>query len=102
GASAWARASEAQVAARKAEQARLAAVTASGEVGRAMVAVRVAENLRRRAEAQLARAEAVLAAPVTPEAKEQAESAKAQAVASIAELEPQAAAAKAELQSKVD
>ena len=99
---AFARATEAQVAARKAEQARLAAVTASREVGRAMVAVRVAENLRRRAEAQLARAEAVLAAPVTPEAKEQAESARAQAVASIAELEGQAAAAKAELQSKVD
>src|SRR6187431_946249 len=41
-----ARAAEANEAARKADQTRLAAVTASREVARAMVPVRVAENLR--------------------------------------------------------
>jgi lipoprotein-anchoring transpeptidase ErfK/SrfK len=97
-----ARASEAQAADMKADQARLAVLMASREVARATVAVRVAENLRRMAESQLARAEAVLASSISAEAKEQAESAKAQAVARIAELQAQAAAAKAELQPKLD
>src|SRR5262245_38610582 len=97
-----ARASEAQVAARKADEARLAVLMASRDVARATVAVRVAENLRRMAEAQLARAEAVLASSMSAEAKEQAQSAKAQAVARIAELQAQVGAAKAELQPKLD
>src|SRR6266446_762245 len=53
GAVAAARAAEADEAARKADQARLAAVTASREAARAMMPVRVAENLKLRAEAQL-------------------------------------------------
>ncbi len=83
-----ARAAEANEAARKADQARLAAVTASREAARAMMPVRVAENLKLRAEAQLAAAET--------------EDAKTKAVARIAELQAQLAAAKAELQPKLD
>ena len=102
GALAAARAAEADQAARKANEARLAAVTASREAARAMVPVRVAENLKRRAEAQLAAAESALGSAISAEAKEQAQDAKAKAVARIAELETQWAAAQAELQPKLD
>jgi L,D-transpeptidase catalytic domain len=102
GAVAAARAAEADEAARKADQARLAAVTASREAARAMMPVRVAENLKLRAEAQLAAAERAVASTDSADAKEQAESAKAKLAARIAELEAQWAAAKAELQPKLD
>ena len=52
-----ARNAEAQDAAGKADQARLAAVAASQEAARATIAVRVAENLKLRAQAQLAAAD---------------------------------------------
>jgi hypothetical protein len=97
-----ARAAEADEAASKADQARLAAVTASREAARATMPVRVAENLKLRAEAQLAIAETALGSAISAEAREQAESAKAQAQARIAELQAQWAAAKAELQPKLD
>jgi hypothetical protein len=61
GAVAAARTAEADEAASKADQAKLAAVTASREAARAMMPVRVAENLKRRAEAQLAAAERAVA-----------------------------------------
>jgi len=84
-----ARAAEADEAARKAGQARLAAVTASREAARATM--RMAENLKLRAEAQLAAADRTVAsAGSAEEAKAQAEDAKARA------------AAKAELQPKFD
>src|SRR5260221_7914315 len=95
-----ARAAEAGEAARKADQARLAAVTASREAARAMM--RVAENLKLRAEAQLAAADRAVASAESAEAKEQAEDAKAKAAARAAELEAQWAAAKSELQPKFD
>ena len=91
---------EADEAARKADQARLAAGTAFREAARALVPVRVAENLKRRAEAQLAAAETALGSANSDEAKEQAEGAKAQAAARIAELEVQLAAAKARAATK--
>src|SRR5215212_6840892 len=97
-----ARRAEADEAGRKADQARLAVGTALREASQAMVPVRVPENLKRRAEAQLAAAETALAGAVSGEAKEQAERTKAQAVASVAELDAQLAAAKAELQPKLD
>src|SRR4030081_164868 len=97
-----ARTAEADEAARKADQARLAAGTAFREATRAMVPVRAAENLKLRAEAQLAAAETALGSAISAEAKEQAERAKAQAVARIAELQVQWDAAKAELQPKLD
>jgi hypothetical protein len=102
GALAAARAAEADEAARKADQARLAAVTALREAARAAVPVRVAENLKLRAEVQLAAAETALGSGISAEAKQQAEGAKAQAIARIAELQTQWAAAKAELQPKLD
>jgi hypothetical protein len=102
GAVAAARAAEADEAARKANQARLAAVTASRESARAMMPVRAAENLKLRAEAQLAAADRAVASAAAAEAKEQAEDAKAKAAARVAELEAQLAAAKAELQPKLD
>ena len=96
------RAAEAEAAARKADQARLAAVTAAREVARAMLPVRVAENLTSRAETQLSAAEAALASAASVEARDRAEELKAKAVARIAELKAQAAAANAELQPKLD
>ena len=64
--------------------------------------MRVAENLKLRAEAQLAAAERAVASGGSAEAKEQAEDAKAKAAARAAEFEAQWAAAKAELQPKFD
>jgi hypothetical protein len=71
------------------------------EATRAKVAVRVAETLKLRAEAQLAAAETTLGSAISTEAREQ-EGAMAQAVARIAELQVQWDAAKAELQPKLD
>src|ERR1700716_1303673 len=102
GALAAARTAEADEAARKADQARLAAGTASREATRAMTPVRVAENLKLRAEAQLAAAETTLGSAISAEAKQQAEGAKAPAAARIAELQVQWEAAQAELQPKLD
>ena len=102
GALAVARMAEAGEATRKADEAKRAVAVAFREVARAMVPVRTAENLKIRAEVQLAAAEASLGSAVSAEAKEQAEGAKAKVVASIAELEVQLAAAKAELQSRID
>jgi hypothetical protein len=102
GALAAARAAEADEADRKADQARRAAGTAFRESAQAMAPARVAENLKLRAEAQLAAAETTLGSAITAEAKQQAERDKAQAAARIAELQVQLAAAKAELQPKLD
>jgi hypothetical protein len=97
-----ARIAEADEAAKKADQARLAAGAAIRESNQAMVPVRVAENLKRRAEAQLAAAETALGSAVPAEAKEQAERDKAQATERIAALQVQLTAAKAEQQPKLD
>jgi L,D-transpeptidase catalytic domain len=97
-----ARRADADEAAGKADQARLAAAKAYRESTQAMMPVRVADNLKRRAETQLAAAETALGSATSPESKEQAERTKAQAAARIAELQEQWAAAKAELQPKLD
>jgi hypothetical protein len=97
-----ARAREADEAAIRADQARLAVVTAFRDAARARVPVRAAENLKRRAEAQLAAAERALASAGSAEEREQAQDAKAQATAKAAELEAPLAAANAELQPKLD
>ena len=97
-----ARTAEAEDAARKAAQARQAAVTASRESGRATMAVRVAENLKRRAEEQLAAAEKVLGSAVSDKQRERATDARTKAAARIEELQAQLAAASAELQPKLD
>ena len=97
-----ARTAEAQEAARKVDEARLAAGTALREASRAVAPVRAAENLKLRAEAQLAAAETALGSAVSAEAKGQAEGTKALAVAKVAELQVQWNAAKADLQLKRD
>ena len=97
-----ARSAEADEAAMKANQARLAAVKASQELARVTMPMRVAENLKHRAEEQLAAAEAAVGSAISVEAKEQAEEAKAKAVDRIAYLQMQWAAAKAKLQPKFD
>jgi hypothetical protein len=102
GAVAAARAAEADEAASKADQTRLAAMAASREVAQAMVPVRAMRNLKLRAETQLAAAERAIASAGSAEAKEQAEDAKTKTAAKIAELEAQLAAAEAGLQPKLD
>jgi hypothetical protein len=64
--------------------------------------VRAAENLKLRAESQLVAAETRLGAPISAEAKEQAEGAKAEAAVKIAELQLQWNAANADLQQRLD
>src|SRR5258705_11386912 len=97
-----ARAAAANEAAKKADQARLAAVTASREAAKAMIPVRVAENLKARAEEQLAVAETTLGSAISDEGKAQAQDAHARALERIAQLQVQWAAAKAELQPMLD
>jgi L,D-transpeptidase catalytic domain len=102
GAVAAARAAEAARAANAADHARLAAAAASREVAHATIPVRAAEKLKLRAESQLAAAERAVASASSAEAKEQADDATAKAVARVAEISTQVAAAKAELQPKLD
>jgi hypothetical protein len=94
------RAAEADEAASKADEARLATVTTSREAALAMM--HVAENLKLKAAAQLAAAGPAVASAESTEAREQAEDAKGKAAARAAELEAQWTAAKAELQPKFD
>lgn len=101
-AQAIARATEAQEATRKAAEARTAAGAAQREATQAQAPVRAADNLKRRAEIKLAALESKLGPDVPPEAKEQAESAKAQAVAKVAELQSQRDAANADLQARLN
>jgi hypothetical protein len=96
------RAAEAEEVAKKASQARLAAVAASREAARATMTLRTAENLKLRAEAQLAAAQTALNAAKTPEQAERAKDAVAKATAKVEELEAKWNAAKAELQPKLD
>jgi len=93
---------EAQEAARKAAEARIAAGTALREATQARAPVRAAENLKRIAETQLAAVETKLGSGIPAEAKEQAEDAKAQAVAKIAELQLQWDVANVDLQLRLD
>ncbi len=95
------RTAEAQEAARKAAEARIAVGTALQEATQAKAPVRAAENLKRRAEAQLAAAETRLGSGIPAEAKEQAEDARAQAVAKIAELQLQWDVANVDLQLRL-
>ncbi|NOJ40270.1 L,D-transpeptidase family protein [Bradyrhizobium sp. WSM 1791] len=96
------RAAEVEEAARAAATVRLAAGTAFREASLAMVPVRTAENLKLKAEAELAAAETALSSAKSAEERQQAEGARAQAVARLAELQAQWEAAKADLQQKRD
>src|SRR5215813_3283891 len=67
-----------------------------------MTPARTAENLKLRADSQLATAERAVTSAGSAEGKERAEDAKAKAAATVAELETQLASAKAEVQPKLD
>jgi multidrug efflux pump subunit AcrA (membrane-fusion protein) len=67
-----------------------------------MTAVRVAENQKRRAEALVATADASLGSATLDEARQQAETSKAQASARVAELQTQLDSAKELQQQKLD
>jgi hypothetical protein len=97
-----ARVSEAEEAAKKADQARLAALTASREVAQATMPLRRMRNLKLREEERLADAERAIIFADSVEAKEAAAAAKANSAAKIAELEAQLGPAEAELQPKID
>ncbi len=97
-----ARATEAQEATRKAAEARTAAAAAQLEATQAKAPVRSAENLKRRAEVKLASVESKLVSGMSAEEKQQAEDAKAQAVAKVAELQLQRDTANAALQMRLD
>src|SRR6516225_7756085 len=97
-----ARLPEAEEAAKKADQARLAIVSASREVAQAIVPLRRVRNLKVREEERLADAERSITSVKSIEAKEAAEAAKANSAAKIAELEAQLATAEAELQPKIN
>ena len=102
GSNANALAAAAAEATRKADAARIAAATAQRETARAAMPVRALENLKARADAQLAAAEAALNAAASDEAKARAEDAKQKIAAHITELQTKLDAAKAELQPKQD
>ena len=89
-------------AAKKADQARFAAGKAFREAAQAQTPVRMAQNLKDRAEEQLAAAERALAAATTPEEKDEIEQARADAAARVAAQQQQLAAARLELQPKLD
>ena len=95
-------ATEAADAAKKADAARLAAVTAAREAARANVTVRKLEILKARAEAALAAADKALGAANSDEAKQKADDARQKAAAKVAETQAQLDAAKAETQPKLD
>jgi hypothetical protein len=95
-AAAAARLVEAEEAAKKADQARLAALTAWREVAQATIPLRKMQNLKLREEQRLADAEQAITSADSTEAKGLAEEAKALATAKIAELEAQLAAAEAD------
>ena len=101
-AAASAAAAAADEAAGKADQARLVARTVHRELMLALVPLRKAQTQKLKAEWELAAAERAIASAVSPEAKQQAEDAKAKVTARIGELEAQLAVGKAELQPKLD
>jgi hypothetical protein len=97
-----ARAAEAEDAARKAAAAKQAAATASRATAQARTAVRTAENLKRRAEEQMAAADKALSSAISDKQKERAADTRTKAAARLEQLQAQLTAADAELQSKLD
>src|SRR5262249_2931702 len=96
-----ARLSEAEEAAKRADEARLAAVSASREVTQATVPLRRIRNLKVREGQRLADAERTIVSAESPESRQAAEAAKTNSITKIAELEAQLAPAEAELQPKI-
>jgi hypothetical protein len=95
-------AAQAAEAAKTADAARLASLTAAREAARATVPVRQLENLKARADAALASADAALGAAITDEAKAQRADARQKAATQVADLQTKLDAAKADLQPRLD
>jgi hypothetical protein len=93
---------EADEAASKVDQARLAAATATREAARASVTMRVQENQKRKAEAKVAAAERAVASASSDEDREAAKDAQTKAAAALADIEAQFATAKEQAQAKLD
>jgi hypothetical protein len=89
---------EAAVAAQKLEEARMAAVRAASEAARFIRSLRVAENAKRRAEAQLR----ALETAASPLATERAEAMKVEALGRLTKQQAELDALEAEGQSKMD
>ena len=96
------KAAEAEAAAKKVDQVRLAATRTVLDAGRAAVAVRVAEIAKFRAEAQLNGVQSALESAHSADAVELVEQAKADALAKVTNAEAQLAAAKVEAQPKAE
>jgi hypothetical protein len=99
------KASEAEVAEHKASEARRVATRASVDAAAADKALRAAEAIHERADAQLKDAEKVLEgvhASGTPEAIKRSEAAKEKAAARLAEADKQLQSAKVHAQAKTD
>jgi hypothetical protein len=95
-------ATEAAEATKKADAARLAAVTAQREAAAATAQIRKLNILKARADAQLAAAERAIGSAKSDEAKAKAEDAKQKDAARVAELQSQLEAANAAAQPKLD
>jgi hypothetical protein len=91
---------EAAEAARSADEAKKAAATAAREAASVSASLRKLEQLKRRADAELAFADKALAAAKTDEAKARAEERQQKAAAKAAELATQLDTAKADATSK--
>jgi hypothetical protein len=101
-AAAKAAAAEADEATHKADEARLAAATATREAARASVTMRVQENQKRRAEAKLAAAEREIASASSDGDREAAKEAETKVAAALADIEAQFATSKEQAQAKLD
>jgi hypothetical protein len=95
-------ATEAADAAKTADAARLAAVTAQREAAAATAQIRKLNILKARADAQFAAADRAVDTAKSDEAKQKAEDAKQKAAAKVAELQAQLEAASAAAQPKLN
>src|SRR5689334_16903352 len=89
-------------AAKKADAARLAAVTAQRDAAAATAQIRKLNNLKARADAQLAAADRAVGTAKSDDAKAKAEEAKQRASTQVAELQAQLEAASTAAQPKLD
>jgi len=93
---------EAAEAAKVADEAKKAAVTTTREAASLPASLRKLQGLKTRADAELARADKILAAATTDEAKARTEDLKQKAAAKAADLGTQLDTAKADAKSKLD
>jgi hypothetical protein len=93
---------EADAAAKTAQEAKIAAAAAAREAASLQTSLRKLEQLKTRADAELASAEKALAAAQTDEARMRAEDTQQKATAKVAELQTQLDTGKAEAKSKLD